>query len=184
MLRPFFRRGIIYVVVRPLRIGSALVLTPGTEIKPGDFKTFQLRNWYRRRRIGPKDHPWTQAMLQDQSTFARPELASRKKGQKKTPSASELTLGKNTKTGYPIMRGDEELERVKGKKAALMRLEELQKAGDGNDATVGQDAPATDAVVDDETGGAGAGGSGDAPGSTEEASEGQETEEAEEAEKA
>ncbi len=58
--RPIFRRHETYVAVKPIK------LTANDTIKKGevvDLPIHRLRSLYQRRRIGPKGHPWTKAML-------------------------------------------------------------------------------------------------------------------------
>lgn len=58
--RPPFRRGLVYVAVRRLRLSSATVLEPGEMV---DLPNHRLRRLLKRRRIGPKGHPWTEHWL-------------------------------------------------------------------------------------------------------------------------
>ncbi|QNN99845.1 hypothetical protein P67b_00086 [Ruegeria phage Tedan] len=58
--RPLFRRGETYVTLRPVRMTDKLRLEPGEVI---NLPSHRLRSLYNRRRIGPKGHPWTEAIL-------------------------------------------------------------------------------------------------------------------------
>lgn len=59
--RPLFYRNKTYVAVRRIHLGSGQYVEPGEELK--GFKVFHLKSLHQRRRIGPKDHPWTEMML-------------------------------------------------------------------------------------------------------------------------
>ena len=67
--RPIFRRldkngePMIYIAVRPIRLGAKVHIKPGEEVR---VKMHQLRSLYQRRRIGPKGHPWTEQSLKHQ----------------------------------------------------------------------------------------------------------------------
>lgn len=58
--RPFFRRGMEYVYVKPVRLGSDRVAQPGDEAAGREF---HLRSLYQRRLIGMLDDPWTEHQL-------------------------------------------------------------------------------------------------------------------------
>jgi hypothetical protein len=76
--RPLFQRAADYVVVRPFSIGvdQAGDMQPGKAIPAGTFPAHRLRGWHRRRRIGPKGHPWTEWMLRDWRERVRSERAA------------------------------------------------------------------------------------------------------------
>lgn len=61
--RPYFDRTADWVVVARHRLTSTTFLEPGMEIMPGQFRRHRLMSMWQRRRIGPKGHPWTEAML-------------------------------------------------------------------------------------------------------------------------
>jgi len=61
MFRPRVQES--YVVVRPLRLTSTIVLQPGTEIRTSEVRRHQLKRWYERRHIGAKGDPWVDVML-------------------------------------------------------------------------------------------------------------------------
>lgn len=77
VFQPLFRRGLDYVVVRPIRISAKVTWPVGRVVKWGELKHFQTRALYQRRRLGPKDSPWTEHMLQsweDGKPLAKPEV--------------------------------------------------------------------------------------------------------------
>lgn len=61
--RPLFKRSMEFVAVRRIRVGTDSYIEPGTELSKKDFRLFHLRSLYNRRRIGPKDHRWTENVL-------------------------------------------------------------------------------------------------------------------------
>lgn len=58
--RPIFRRNETYVAVKPIRLTSTETIKKGAVV---DLPIHRLRSLYMRRRIGPKGHPWTKAMI-------------------------------------------------------------------------------------------------------------------------
>ncbi len=58
--RPIFRRNETYVAVKPIRLTSTDTIKKGAVV---DLPIHRLRSLYMRRRIGPKGHPWTKAMI-------------------------------------------------------------------------------------------------------------------------
>jgi len=74
MPRPLYRKSYDFVAVRTIRAGDKVIYEPGDDIDKSTIGVLRLRRWYRRRRIGVKDHPWTEAMIADQRAHARPEV--------------------------------------------------------------------------------------------------------------
>ena len=70
-----FRRHNKFVVVRTIHLTANDTLEVGTviDMKRGNVKWFQLRLWFRRRKIGTLDSPWANAMLKG---HRRPERGS------------------------------------------------------------------------------------------------------------
>ena len=60
--KPLFDRTAEYVFVRPTRRGGQ-IQQPGTPV-PSETRRYLRRRWARTGRIGPVDHPWTEAALQ------------------------------------------------------------------------------------------------------------------------
>lgn len=60
-----FRRHNTFVVVKPVRLNAKETLEVGTVINmdKGNVKWFQLRLWFRRRRIGTKGSDWVNQIL-------------------------------------------------------------------------------------------------------------------------
>ena len=60
-----FRRHNTFVVVKPVRLSAKETLEVGTviDMKRGNVKWFQLRLWFRRRRIGTQDSNWVNQIL-------------------------------------------------------------------------------------------------------------------------
>ena len=67
--RPIFRRHVEYVAVRPIRLNSTETIQPGEPVK---LRAHQMRSLYLRRRIGPKDHPWTEQALKNPKGMPKP----------------------------------------------------------------------------------------------------------------
>lgn len=60
-----FRRHNTFVVVKPVHLNATETLEVGTVISmdKGNVKWFQLRLWFRRRRIGVQDSDWVNQIL-------------------------------------------------------------------------------------------------------------------------
>lgn len=59
--RPIFRRTYQYVAIRRIKAASNSFIEPGESVM--HLRQHQLRDLYRRRRIGPVGHPWTAQAL-------------------------------------------------------------------------------------------------------------------------
>ena len=70
-----FRRNNEFVVVKPVHLTANETLEVGTviDMAKGNVKWFQLRLWFRRRRIGTKDTDWVNQIL---NGARRPEGAA------------------------------------------------------------------------------------------------------------
>ena len=70
-----FKRHSTFVVVKPIHLNANETLEVGTviDMKKGNIKWFQLRLWFRRRRIGTKDSEWVNQIL---NGARRPEGAA------------------------------------------------------------------------------------------------------------
>lgn len=70
-----FRRNSEFVVVKPVHLNANETLEVGTviDMAKGNVKWFQLRLWFRRRRIGTKDSEWVNQILEG---ARRPEGAT------------------------------------------------------------------------------------------------------------
>ncbi len=66
-----FKRNMNYVAVRPIRLSTSMQILPGFVITPELIKQFQLRTWFRRRRVGHEGRDWTVRML---SIYSKEEL--------------------------------------------------------------------------------------------------------------
>ncbi len=91
-----FRRHNNFVVVKPVRLSGKETLEVGTviDMKKGNVKWFQLRLWFKRRRIGTKDSEWVNQILDG---TRRPEGAAISKKydiQKLTDTLTAVANGK------------------------------------------------------------------------------------------
>ena len=69
--RPIFRRSDTHVAVRPIRLTPKDTIEPGQPVK---LRGHQMRSLYLRRKIGPKDHPWTLQALKSQKGLPKPYI--------------------------------------------------------------------------------------------------------------
>lgn len=76
--RPIFKRHYEYVAVRPIKRSRDHIIQPGESVD--GLRQHHLRDLFRRRRIGPKGHPWTEAMLATDG-FYRPEISGGKEAE-------------------------------------------------------------------------------------------------------
>jgi len=114
--KPRFRRSDVWVVVRPIRRTSREFIPIGTEIAASEFRRHHLFALWRRNRIGPKGHPWTEYLV------ARRRL---KDGIPPTPVADEGLDIENLGGGwYRMSKDGAELAKVQGTDAANRWLEE------------------------------------------------------------
>lgn len=72
--RELFGRSKTYVAVRPIVLTSKVTIQPGEEVDEYNVRQYQKQHWYRLRRIGVKGAAWTEAMLKDMRTHAKPEV--------------------------------------------------------------------------------------------------------------
>ena len=97
--RELYGRSKILVAVRPIRLTSNVVIEPGEEVDEYKVRTFQKQNWYRQRRVGVKGAAWTEAMLKDTRTHARPEVVvSDESTRKGTTNSTQSKPVPDTKT--------------------------------------------------------------------------------------
>ena len=140
MRQPLFNRTMSFVAVRHIRMSSETVLEPGTPIE--GLRVFHLKDLYRRRKIGPVGHPWTESMLANTGKLHRPELAaiSHDEPKAQVPGAVE-----------PFMHQDEEGNWVLGDGQVFGSLDEALAAWHNS---VGTEDPtdSADEPGDDETG--------------------------------
>ena len=62
--RPHFKRGQEWVVIRPTRVSSDTMLKPGDPLPPSIARfTHKQILWWKRNRISPKGHPYTNYMI-------------------------------------------------------------------------------------------------------------------------
>ena len=61
MRRPIFKRRDTFIAIRPIDLGGGKIIKTGEEIT--GIRRLILRRWLRRRLIGPKDNPWTDAQI-------------------------------------------------------------------------------------------------------------------------
>ena len=62
--RPHFKRGLEWVVIRPTRVSLDTMLKPGDPVPETIARfTHKLVLWYKRNRISPKGHPYTEYMI-------------------------------------------------------------------------------------------------------------------------
>lgn len=70
-----YKRSYDFTVVRRIRLTTTEGIEPGQAIDKSKFRQFQLKNWWRRRRIGQTGSAWVAAMLADPgNAHARPEV--------------------------------------------------------------------------------------------------------------
>ena len=119
--RPIFRRNVDYVAVRPIKLNGTTTLEPGTPVTREQFRLHHLKSLYLRRRIGPKDHPWTIEMLANQG-FHRPEF--HKPGPKTEPDPSPVELPEPVKDGNKWRHPDVSEPSFRTKKEAAAWIEE------------------------------------------------------------
>ena len=124
---PLYRRGIPYVFVCHHRLSRANVATPGQSCE--GLREFHLRSLHRRRRIGPKGHPWTDEMIahimgekKSAKTVAPERLMT------KLPSV-ELTTMEHLGNGQWLITKGDYTEEVHFKKKAQTRCKELDETG-------------------------------------------------------
>lgn len=126
--RPIFRRKLEYVAVRPLRLGSNLVLQPGDRVDD-KVRPHHLRSLYQRRKIGPVGHGWTEAMLESKG-FNRPEIT----GTRKSKPKSEPKIEKVGNAKWSVEGTDEIFRTKKAAKAWVDAREAfLDKCEEEND---------------------------------------------------
>ena len=124
--RPMFRRFDDFVVVRPLRLSSAVVLQPGTQVSFRQYPTYRLRAWYRRRRIAKAGCEWAKLVLSGRfpGTVQRHDEAAEPSDQpsleapETEPEGDTGELRIERKRGWiSVYQGDEFLTKVRGQKA-------------------------------------------------------------------
>jgi hypothetical protein len=95
-----FRRHNEFVVVKPIQLTANDTLEVGTviDMEKGNVKLFQLRLWFRRRRIGTKGSEWVNQILEGDR---RPESASINKKFDIQKLTDTLTAVANVKTETP-----------------------------------------------------------------------------------
>lgn len=126
--QPIFSKSMSFVAVRQTRLSADTILMPGDAVE--GLRLFHLRDLYRRRRIGPVGHPWTEDMLANQEARYSPERMSGIPRQ-------DLDL----EDIEPFMNQDEEGRWVLGKDQVFDTLEEALAAWHN---TVGTEDPSVD----------------------------------------
>lgn len=126
--QPIFSKAMVFVAVRQTRLSADTILMPGDEVK--GLRLFHLRDLYRRRRIGPVGHPWTDDMLANQEARYSPERMT-------GIPREELDFD----TIEPFMNQDDEGRWVLGKDQVFDTLEEALAAWHN---TIGTEDPSVD----------------------------------------
>lgn len=94
-----FRYYYDFVVVKPIRLTSTSVLEPGTLVDKTMFRRYQIKTWYRRRRIGVVDSDWANAMLSDKNNSrASPEITGELKPILPDVLENEIIIGDDIKS--------------------------------------------------------------------------------------
>lgn len=149
--REFFRRGDTFVVVRYIRLTIRERLEPGTVIEPGQYRLYQLKNWWHRRQIGVQGSEWVTEQLKRhgigveepktvQDSTAIAELEPYKRGTTWVIPGFEDALSFKTKKAAQQWLGEEaarraaaeaEAEAAAGEEAEGGGDQERQAEGDG-----------------------------------------------------
>ena len=143
--REFFRRGDTFVAVRYIRLTSKERLEPGTVIEPGQFRLYQLRNWWQRRQIGVEGSKWVTEQLKRHGIGADPkplvssdvaELEPYKRDAKWVIPGFEEALSFKTKKAAAQWLGEEAARRAAAEaEAEAAAAEEAEGGGDQDEQT-------------------------------------------------
>lgn len=125
--RPIFRRFDTFVVVRPLRLSSKVILKPGKKISYKDYPTYRLRNWYQRGRLAKAGCAWAEAILKGR--FPGSVQKEEKPKEPEQPTSANFRIDQSG-SWFTVFNGDEQVAKMQGRAALDAWLEENDRGSE------------------------------------------------------